>query len=189
MIRFFAPSFAFLFSLFCSNLFAQQNSVPNQSISLQPILWLDNVIPRDLVGLSAQYEHGIRSNQSAVVRGFWFRNPLLGSGFESGGAGISGEYRFYFSESVQGWHLGPFVEGIGYKWLGISRKFYGGEVTYLLDVGTQVGHKWTSGHVSFDLSVRTALFLLDKYPSCRLFPQHGGNDFASHLLISMGYAF
>ena len=189
MKRLIVAALLVLVLLLSQNVFAQDTPAPSQTVSFQPILWLNNMVPRDMVGFSGQYERGIVKNQSAVVRIVWFRDPLFGKGYESWGVGISGEYRFYFSDNIRGWHLGPIVEGIGYQWLGYNKKFHGDEVKNLFDVGVQAGHKWISGHVSFDLSVRTAFFSSENFPSSKLFPQRGSQDFNSHLLISLGYAY
>jgi hypothetical protein len=129
------------------------------------------------------------------VRVFWFRNPLFTSrfegGFESAGIGISAEFRMYFSDNIRGWHLGPFVEWVGYKWLG--SEIYGNDIKKILNFGVQAGHRWISKHVSFDISARTAWFSpfsSETFPSGRFFPQKGtSHDLNSHLLVSVGYAF
>jgi hypothetical protein len=197
MRRFLAQSlvpfllFSFLFNFQIS---AQESSPPSQTLSLQPVIWLNNLVPWELVGLSAQYEREILKSQSAVVRAFWSRDPILGRGSGSVAGGASVEYRFYLSNSSLGWHIGPFIEVLGYKWLGYNRQIFGDDVEGLFDVGAQAGHKWVSGHISFDLSARTAFYssafqTLDQHSATRLFPQKGSEDLNSHFLISVGYSF
>jgi hypothetical protein len=197
MKRFLAQSsvpFLLLSLLLSLQISAQESSPPSQTLSLQPVIWLNNLVPWELVGLSAQYEHSTLKSQSAVVRAFWSRDPILGRGTRSVAGGGSLEYRFYLSNRSVGWHVGPFIEVLGYKWLGYNRQSFGDDVEGLFDVGAQAGHKWVSGHNSFDMSVRTAFYSsafqrLEQYPATKLFPQKGSEDFNSHFLISVGYAF
>jgi hypothetical protein len=66
MKRLIVVSALFMLALPGLNLLAQEE-FSTQSVSLQPVLWLDNLIPTELVGVSGQYELGIVSNKSAVV--------------------------------------------------------------------------------------------------------------------------
>jgi hypothetical protein len=197
MRRFLAQSLVpfLLFSLLLNvQILAQESSPPSQTLSFQPVIWLNNLVPWELVGLSVQYERGTLKSQSAVVRAFWSRDPILGRGSGSVAGGGSVEYRFYMSNRSVGWHVGPFIEVLGYKWLGYNVQSFEDDVEGLFDVGVQAGHKWVSGHISFDLSARTAFYssafqTLEQHPATKLFPQKGSEDFNSHFLISLGYAF
>jgi len=175
---------------------SQEAFVAQRMVSFQPILWLNNLVPWEPVGVALQYENPIAPSRSLVARVFWFRDPLISaslSGFRSAGGGASVEYRYYLSGSGSSWHIGPFVEGIGYSWLGAYERIYGSDVKRLFALGVQAGHKWLSGKVSVDFSFRTAMystaFSSEPTPASRFFPQKGSDDFNSHFLVSIGYGF
>jgi len=184
----------FVISLSGLNLLAQENPSTNQSVSLQPIFWLDSVVPREWIGISGQYELGISDNRSVTWRLFWFRMARivfsdLFSGYE--GVGISVEYRTYFSDDISGWHLGPFVEGVLYSSPGYEQQMYGNDANKALAAGIQAGYKYIKGHISFDVSLRAGWFSQTVHTSYGTFlpSTSSSTHFNSHMLISIGYAF
>ena len=105
---------------------AQTDSTPTDIVSVQPMLWLDNLVPTELIGFSGQYEHTVSDNHSLVARLLWFRDPLFNDYVASSeGYGISTEYRHYLSTRTQGWHIAPFAEIARFKYIGGSQIFYG----------------------------------------------------------------
>jgi hypothetical protein len=167
--------------------FAQMDSIPKRILSVQPIVWLDNFVPTDLIGFSGQYEHGVSMNQSLVARLVWFRDPIAADDRNvSEGYATSVEFRFYLSASTQGWHLAPFVELARYRHIPALRFIYGSGMKTTYDFGVLAGHKWVSDRLSFDISVRTAWYSPATYPEGRFFPS-GEHQLNSYMLISLGY--
>ena len=173
--------------IYSSRVFAEDFQ---HSLSLQPIIWLDNLFPTTIVGLSGQYESSLAANKSIVGRLFWYHTPLFKeSPTRSAGIGASAEYRVYFSAAKMGWHLGPFAEWTGYRWLGSRWRVFGDGVKHAIDIGAVAGHTWVVNDLVFDLSFRAAWFKhTSVYPTGEFFPRKDSN-FNSHLLISIGHAY
>jgi hypothetical protein len=183
-------AFASIVSLIlCSgSLFAQAGVPPTEVVSIQPIIHVNNFLPTEVVGFSVQYEHVLSDYNSLLGRAMWFRDPFMKHlifGVE--GAALSGEFRYYFAGATTGWHLGPFAEWIMFKYLGSHLRVHGAELNHMFDIGALVGHKWVSGRISFDLSLRTSWYSPSDYPSGGFFPED--SQFNSHLIVSVGYGF
>lgn len=169
--------------------FAQTVSSCANSISVQPILWLDNLVPTKLTGFSAQYETALSSSSSLAARAVWFRDPLFGSTSSgSNGYALSLEYRHHFSGTTTGWHIGPFAEWVGYEYLGYLRSFYGPSIQSVFDFGAIAGHKWVRNKLIFDISVRTSWYSPASYPKGAYFPRMENSNFNSLMLLTVGYS-
>jgi hypothetical protein len=181
----------FLFVLFpiTFQCVSAQESLPHSHfISIQPTIWLDNLVPSQVLGASIQYEKAVSAATALAARIMWFRDPLFGRGvFGSEGIAFAGEFRFYVAGSNAGWHLGPFAELAMYQAIGSDRSAVGSATNRAFDFGALLGHSWVVNRLSFDLSVRTAWYSPEVYPSGKFFPS-GETQFNSHLLISLGYA-
>lgn len=174
------------------NLHAQENLSTTQSISLQPIFWIESVLPREWIGVSGQYELGVAVDRSLTWRMFWLRMARMAFGDATGleAVGISAEYRIYLVDDLRGWHLGPFVEGSRCGWRAYDEGVFGSYAKNVFDFGIQVGHKWISKHhVSFDISVRAAWFSHSVERGYATFLPRGDLEPNGHLLVSIGYAF
>jgi hypothetical protein len=75
-----------------------------------------------------------------------------------------------------------------FKLLGTYSVVHGSEIKSAFDIGAVGGHKWISGRVSFDLSLRASWYSPNDYPNGRFFPSRD-SQFNSHLIVSIGYGF
>jgi hypothetical protein len=168
---------------------AQVEDAWTKSISFQPVLWLDNLVPREVTGLSIQFETSISKAEALDIRTVWFRAPVLDvAASDMNGYAFSIEYRHYFSEKAIGWHLGPFAEWITYQYLGHLKSFYGSSMRNLWDVGATVGHKWQTGKLVFDISARTGWYSPSSYPKGGYFPRLRNSDLNSMMILTVGYS-
>jgi hypothetical protein len=181
--------FLFCLALVPANLTnAQTGSTASHSISLQPVLWLDNLIPTELTAISIQYEALVGTSDALCPRVVWFRNPLVGPATSgTNGYGVSLEYRHYFSDDALGWHIGPFVEWGSFRYLGDLRAVYGTSSKNLFDVGVSAGHKWQTSRMVFDISARTSYYSPSSYPKEGYFPRLPGSNLNSMMILTLGY--
>jgi hypothetical protein len=177
------------FVLLCSgSVFAQSMFPPTELVSIQPIIHVRQLLPTEVVGFSVQYEHVLSERNSILGRAMWFRDPFMKQLiFGAEGAAVSGELRYYFAGGTTGWHLGPFAEWIMFKYLGTHLLVHGSDMNHMFDVGAIVGHKWITGRISFDMSLRTSWYSPSDHPSGGFFPED--SEFNSHLIVSLGYGF
>ena len=106
----------------------------HQCITVQPIIWLDSLFPKRIVGISGQYEYPFTGTHSVVGRITWFRGPEIQLSKEGvGGIAATFEYRYYFAHISQGWHIGPFAEWNRYTRVGSTRSFYGSKFENVFD--------------------------------------------------------
>jgi hypothetical protein len=186
LIRFFT---LFLAASSMQQAFTQTVSSDANSVSVQPILWLDSLVPTQITGFSAQYETAVFGSSSFAARAVWFRDPLFGSTSRGlNGYAFSIEYRQYLSVTTTGWHIGPFAEWIGYEYLGYLRTFYGSAIKSVFDVGVIAGHKWATNKLIFDISVRTSWYSPHSYPNRGYFPRLENSNFNSFMLLTIGYS-
>jgi hypothetical protein len=162
---------------------------PTEVISIQPIVHVNNLVPTEVVGFSAQFEHVFSDYYSVIGRTMWFRDPFMSQAlFGVEGVALSGEFRHYFAGSAAGWHLGAFAEWIMFKFLGSHILVHGADMNHAFDVGAVAGHKWITGRISFDLSLRTSWYSPNDYPNGKFFPSRD-SQFNSHMIVSIGYGF
>ena len=160
-----------------ADLVAQQ-SEPHPSVQVQPVIWMDGILPSYLTAIAFQYEHPVHSDHAIIPRIAWFREPFTGEG-KLFGVTISTEYRYYFHRGPIGWHVGPFADLNRYKFQRISSSGFG------FDAGVLIGHKWITSNAVFDLSARVAAYSHEFAALGRYFPK-ASTRFNSHLLISIG---
>ena len=168
----------FLVAFSAERAFAQIVRASRNSLSAQPVLWLDNLVPTQLIALSIQFETSIAKSEALANRLVLFRNPLVGRASTSGYA-FSSEYRRYFSTTTCGWHIGPFVEWIGYQ-------YYDSSLNNLFDFGVVAGHKWQTDKLIFDISVRTSWYSPSSYPRGGYFPPFSGSNLNIMMIVSVG---
>jgi hypothetical protein len=163
---------------------AQSAQLRQNSVAVQPILSFENLLPTQVIGLSGQYEFAISQTGTIPVRVAWFRDPLVGPALAgSNGFGLSTGYQHYFSQTTNGWHVGPFVEWILFEYIGyMHSNFRGGA-----DIGILGGHKWTKERYVFDIGVRTAWYSPATFPAGRYFPSKIGSRYNSQMILSVGY--
>jgi len=182
-LRFLAISIVLL-PLIQSSALAQDEQY-QQCITVQPIIWLDSLFPKRIVGIAGQYEYPFTGSHSFVGRVTWFRGPeIMFSDQGVGGIAATCEYRCYFAHTSQGWHIGPFAELNRYTRVGATKGFYGNKFESVFDFGVLAGHKWISNRFVFDLSVRSA-FYFDSPTVEGLFPSPS-SSFNSHFILSAG---
>ena len=168
---------------------AQIEGIGTKSISLQPVLWLDNLVPREFTGLSIQFEASTSKAEALAARAVWFQAPVLDvAPSDMNGYALSIEYRHYFSENTVGWHLGPFAEFVTYEYLGYLGSYYGSAMRNLWDVGVVAGHKWQTGKLVFDISARTSWYSPSSYPKGGYFPRLRNSDLNSMMILTVGYS-
>jgi hypothetical protein len=168
---------------------AQSDAVGTKSISIQPVLWLDNLVPREFTGWSIQFEIAVSGAEALAARAVWFRAPVLDvAASDMNGYALSVEYRHYFSDNTVGWHLGPFAEFIIYEYAGYLKSYYGSAMRNLWDVGIVAGHKWQTGKLVFDISARTSWYSPSSYPKGGYFPRLRNSDLNSMMILTAGYS-